>query len=88
MAANNLATIMRQARQRVGLDQRDGRRGLNLMRHTLASRMLASGSPLKRIGDVMSKARPYPADFAGGQDREFGRSSYFPGLLLFPVQVV
>ena len=56
MAANNLATIMRQALQRVGLDQREGRRGLYLLRHTLASRMLASGSPLKRIGDVLGHA--------------------------------
>ena len=56
VARNNLATIMRQALQRVGLDQREGRRGLYLLRHTLASRMLASGSPLKRIGDVLGHA--------------------------------
>ena len=56
VASNNLATIMRQALQRVGLDQREGRRGLYLLRHTLASRMLASGSPLKRIGDVLGHA--------------------------------
>ena len=56
VATNNLATIMRQALQRVGLDQREGRRGLYLLRHTLASRMLASGSPLKRIGDVLGHA--------------------------------
>ena len=56
VAANNLATIMRQALQRVGLDQREGRRGLYLLRHTLASRMLASGSPLKHIGDVLGHA--------------------------------
>lgn len=56
VAANNLATIMRQALRRAGLDQRDGRRGLYLLRHTLASRMLASGSPLKRIGDVLGHA--------------------------------
>ena len=56
VAANNLATIMRQALQRVGLDQREGRRGLYLLRHTLASRMLASGNPLKRIGDVLGHA--------------------------------
>ena len=54
VAANNLATIMRQALQRVGLHQREGRRGL--LRHTLPSRMLASGSPLKRIGDVLGHA--------------------------------
>ncbi len=56
VAANNLATIMRQALQRVGLDQREGRRGLYLLRHTLASRMLASGSPLKHVGDVLGHA--------------------------------
>ena len=56
VAANNLATIMRQALQRIGLDQREGRRGLYLLRHTLASRMLASGCPLKRIGDVLGHA--------------------------------
>ena len=56
VATNNLATIMRQALQRVGLDQREGRRGLYLLRHTLACRMLASGSPLKRIGDVLGHA--------------------------------
>lgn len=56
VAANNLATIMRQALRRVGLDQREGRRGLYLLRHTLASRMLASGSPLKHIGDVLGHA--------------------------------
>ena len=56
VAANNLATIMRQALQRIGLDQREGRRGLYVLRHTLASRMLASGSPLKRIGDVLGHA--------------------------------
>ena len=56
VATNKLATIMRQALQRVGLDQREGRRGLYLLRHTLASRMLATGSPLKRIGDVLGHA--------------------------------
>ena len=56
VAANNLATIMRQALQRVGLHQREGRRGLYLLRYTLACRMLASGSPLKRIGDVLGHA--------------------------------
>ena len=56
VAANNLAAIMRQALRRVRLEQRDGRRGLYLLRHTLATRMLASGSPLKRIGDVLGHA--------------------------------
>lgn len=56
VAANNLATIMRQALQRVGLDQRRGRRGLYLFRHTLASRLLAAECSMKRIGDVLGHA--------------------------------
>ena len=54
--ANNLATIMRGALQRVGLGQRTGRRGLYLFRHTLASQLLATGCPLKTIGDVLGHA--------------------------------
>jgi integrase len=53
VAANNLATIMRLALQRAGLDQRAGRRGLYLFRHTLANRMLASECSIKSIGDVL-----------------------------------
>lgn len=56
VAANNLATIMRGALQRVGLGQRSGRRGLYLFRHTLASRMLATGCAIKTIGDVLGHA--------------------------------
>jgi integrase len=56
VAANNLAAIMRRALQRVGLDQRRGRRGLYLFRHTLANRMLAAGCPIKSIGDVLGHA--------------------------------
>jgi integrase len=55
-AANNLAAIMRQALQRAGLDHRPGRRGLYLFRHTLASRFLAEGCPLKSIGDLLGHA--------------------------------
>lgn len=50
---NNLAAIMRTALRRVGLDQRSGRRGLYLFRHTLASRLLAAGCAIKTIGDVL-----------------------------------
>jgi len=50
---NNLATIMRAALRRVGLAQRPGRRGLYLLRHTLATRLLAVGQPLKTIGDLL-----------------------------------
>lgn len=56
VAANNLASIMRQALQRVGLDQRRGRRGLYLFRHTLANRMLSAGCPIKSIADVLGHA--------------------------------
>jgi site-specific recombinase XerD len=56
VAANNLAAIMRGALQRAGLDQRRGRRGLYLFRHTLANRMLAAGCPIKSIGDVLGHA--------------------------------
>jgi integrase len=56
VAANNLASIMRQALQRAGLDQRRGRRGLYLFRHTLANRMLAAGCTIKSIGDVLGHA--------------------------------
>lgn len=56
VAANNLADIMRRALQRAGLDQRPGRRGLYLFRHTLANRMLAAGCSMKSIGDVLGHA--------------------------------
>ena len=51
--ANNLATIMRKALRRAGLADRLGRRGLYLLRHTLATRLLAAGRPLKVIADVL-----------------------------------
>ena len=50
---NNLATIVRAALRRTGLDQRPGRRGLYLFRHSLASRLLAAGCAIKTIGDVL-----------------------------------
>ena len=52
-AENNLASIMRNALQRGGLAERKGRRGLYLFRHTLATRLLAAGHPLKAIADVL-----------------------------------
>jgi integrase/recombinase XerD len=52
-AANNLMAIMRAALRRTGLAHRAGRRGLYLLRHTLATRLLASGRPLKAIADVL-----------------------------------
>jgi site-specific recombinase XerD len=55
-AENNLATIMRDALRRAGLADRPGRRGLYLFRHTLATRLLAAGHPLKAIADVLGHA--------------------------------
>ena len=53
VAANNLSAIMRTALGRVGLDQRPGRRGLYLFRHTLATRLLTAECPIKTIGDLL-----------------------------------
>ncbi|MHC5537109.1 site-specific integrase [Singulisphaera rosea] len=50
---NNLATIVQQALRRAGLDSRHGRKGLYLFRHTLASRLLSTGTSIKTIGDVL-----------------------------------
>lgn len=56
VAENNLSTIMRTALRRAGLADRSGRRGLYLFRHTLATRLLAAGHPLKTIADVLGHA--------------------------------
>lgn len=56
VAENNLSTIMRAALRRVGMANRPGRRGLYLFRHTLATRLLAAGHPLKTIADVLGHA--------------------------------
>ena len=53
---NNLAAIMRAALRRAGLGDRTGRRGLYLFRHTLATRLLAFGRPLKAIADLLGHA--------------------------------
>jgi site-specific recombinase XerD len=53
---NNLSTIMRTALRRAGMAERVGRRGLYLFRHTLATRLLAAGQPLKTIADVLGHA--------------------------------
>lgn len=50
---NNLPTIFREALRRAGLDQRPGRKGLYLLRHTLASRLLRAGNSIKTIADVL-----------------------------------
>lgn len=56
VAANNLSAIMGDALRRAGLGDRPGRRGLYLLRHTLATRLLAAGRPLKAIADVLGHA--------------------------------
>lgn len=53
---NNLIANMRGALQRAGLAGRTGRRGMYLFRHTLATRLLADGRPLKTIADVLGHA--------------------------------
>lgn len=53
---NNLNAIMRKALRRAGLYDRSGRRGLYLLRHTLATQLLASGHPLKTISDLLGHA--------------------------------
>jgi integrase/recombinase XerD len=55
-AENNLMAIMRTALRRAGLAERRGRRGLYLFRHTLATRLLSAGRPLKAIADVLGHA--------------------------------
>jgi integrase len=53
---NNLTANMRGALRRAGLAERTGRRGIYLFRHTLATRLLAAGRPLKTIADVLGHA--------------------------------
>jgi site-specific recombinase XerD/Arc/MetJ-type ribon-helix-helix transcriptional regulator len=53
---NNLIANIRAALQGAGLAGRTGRRGLYLFRHTLATRLLAGGRPLKTIADVLGHA--------------------------------
>lgn len=50
---NNLPTIFQEALRRAGLGQRHGRKGLYLLRHTLASRLLRAGNSIKTIADVL-----------------------------------
>ncbi|HKQ78916.1 MAG TPA: site-specific integrase [Blastocatellia bacterium] len=53
---NNLNAIMRKALRLAGLHDRSGRRGLYLLRHSLATQLLASGRPLKTISDLLGHA--------------------------------
>jgi integrase len=55
-AQNNLMAIMRKALRCAGLASRTGRHGMYLLRHTLATRLLASGRPIKTIADVLGHA--------------------------------
>jgi integrase len=50
---DNLSHIMIKALRRAGLDQRPGRRGLYLLRHTLATRMLGADVSIKMIADLL-----------------------------------
>jgi site-specific recombinase XerD len=50
---NNLVANVRGALLRAGLAKRPGRRGIYLFRHTLATRLLACGQPLKTIADLL-----------------------------------
>ncbi|HEX9428902.1 MAG TPA: tyrosine-type recombinase/integrase, partial [Candidatus Bathyarchaeia archaeon] len=50
---NNMPGISREALRRAGLENRWGRKGLHLLRHTLATRMLSAGNSIKTIGDVL-----------------------------------
>lgn len=51
--SDNLFHVMVKALGRAGLDQRPGRRGLYLFRHTLATRMLDADVPIKMIADLL-----------------------------------
>jgi integrase/recombinase XerD len=50
---NNMPGIFREALRRAGLENRRGPKGLYLLRHTLATRMLSAGNSIKTIGDVL-----------------------------------
>jgi site-specific recombinase XerD len=54
--SDNLFHIMTKALRRAGLDQRPGRRGLYLLRHTLATRMLSANISIKMIADLLGHA--------------------------------
>jgi integrase len=50
---DNLFHVMISALRRAGLYQRLGRRGLYLLRHTAATRMLGANVPIKMIADLL-----------------------------------
>jgi site-specific recombinase XerD len=49
---NNLWPVMERALKAAGVDV-PGRRGLHLLRHSLATHMLADGVPLDTISDIL-----------------------------------
>ena len=49
----SLSCIMRRALRKAGLGQRPGLRGLSLLRHTLATRMLGAHVSVKTISDIL-----------------------------------
>ena len=53
---DGLSDIMFRALRRAGLNRRPGSRGLYVLRHTLATRMLRAQIPMKTIGDVLGHA--------------------------------
>ena len=53
---NNFSSIARKAMRNAGLQGRPGRKGLYLLRHTLATRLLDAEVPVKTIGDVLGHA--------------------------------
>jgi site-specific recombinase XerD len=53
---NNFSHVMGRTLRRAGLANRQGARGLYLFRHTLATRLLRAGRPLKTIGDILGHA--------------------------------
>ncbi len=52
----SLSSIMLRALRKAGLDQRPGLRGLSLLRHTLATRMLGAHVSVKTISDILGHA--------------------------------
>ena len=50
---NSLPEILQRALRQAGIEARCGRKGLRLLRHTLATRMLSAGCSIKVIGDVL-----------------------------------
>ncbi len=53
---NNFCNVTRKAMKNAGLQQRSGAKGLYLLRHTLATRLLDAEVPVKTISDVLGHA--------------------------------